>query len=145
MSATLPASSFCTADGGTANPIPVPLMVATATPTSRPLASTTGPPLFPGLRAPSICTTLSSPSSSRRMLDTAPRPTVMAGFPFVFDSASPNGNPNVKIGVVSTGLKSTSRGIGSGGADPRDFEDGQVARLIEAEGLGFEHLLIFGP
>ena len=36
-------------------------MVATATPTSRPLTSTTGPPLFPGLRAPSICTTLSSP------------------------------------------------------------------------------------
>ena len=42
--------------GGMARPMLAPGMAATDTPTSRPCVSTTGPPLLPGLRAPSICT-----------------------------------------------------------------------------------------
>jgi len=51
-------------------------MVATATPTSRPFASTTGPPLLPGFRFPSIWMNDSSPSSPSRRLDTDALPTV---------------------------------------------------------------------
>ncbi len=81
--------------GGIARPMRLSRMRATETPTSRPLASTTGPPELPGLMSPSICTTLVSPRSSSRMLETVPLPTVMAGLPFDVDRADPNGKPKM--------------------------------------------------
>ena len=88
-----PSSIFVSSEGGMASPIRVPVILATAMPTSRPCPSTTGPPLLPGLMSPSIWTTATSPASSSRRLDTVPLPTVTAGFPRVVDRAVPNGNP----------------------------------------------------
>ena len=72
--------------GAMAMPILAPRMAATATPTRRPRVSATGPPLFPGLRAPSIKTATSFPSSFRRMLDTLPLPTTTVGRPLPWAS-----------------------------------------------------------
>ncbi len=76
-------------------PMPVPRTLATAMPMRRPLSSTTGPPLLPGLRSPSIWMTPTSPRSFWRTLEIVPLPTVTAGSPLEIDNASPNGKPNV--------------------------------------------------
>src|SRR5258708_310417 len=83
-----------------------PVLVAPAPPP--------GPPLVPGLRAPSICTIDSWPRSSVRMLEMLPLPTVMAGLLLLVASALPNGKPKVYTGMVSTRRGGWPKSIGRG-------------------------------
>jgi hypothetical protein len=76
--------------------------------------STTGPPLFPGFRAPSIKTATSFPCSFRLMLDTLPLPTTTVGRPRSGASAWPKGNPKTYTGIVSTSVVSRVMSIGAG-------------------------------
>ena len=88
ISWTRPASIFRTASPGIAKLIWVRPSIETATPTTRPLTSTTGPPELPGFIPPLTWTRCKAPALSRRRLETDEVLTVIA-----LPSVEPNGNP----------------------------------------------------